>query len=243
MTLNVLYNEVVGTVSIGGENKNAGQVHIVTTRKYLKKMKRGESYLAKIPHDGGGSWWGFGVVSIGSKIIVIGGLGGGTNDKIQFLDRLFGLGDGTIDKIQVLDLENVSNYEEAKKRNWEVVARLKVAIQEATIQVVNNKLWIESMKFRTNSKHPIQVCNIENWVCTKHDNLIKTKEKKDGLWFPISYQQSDSIHYIGGSYSTDSCQEQIINLEQPPTATCRKSVDIEFDGIKDKWYHFVNIQT
>merc|ERR1711997_1201647 len=130
-------------------------------------MNRGESYLAKIP-DTAERY--FGAVSVGSKIILVGGLG-----------------DSISDKIRVIDFNGVENYEEAKNKKWKEVGRLKNAISLATIQVVNNKLWIEGYKHSETTKQPIQVCNMNSWTCKEIDNLI-TSSYKRGLGLPISYQ-------------------------------------------------------
>ena len=59
---------------------------------------------------------------------------------------------------------------------------------------------------------------------------------------PISYQQSETINYIGGMHSQEYCRQQIINIQESPTSICRKSEDIKFSGIKSERYQFVNIR-
>ena len=76
----------------------------------------------------------------------------------------------------------------------------------------------------------------------KLQTLAKIKDRK-GLDNPISYQQSETINYIGGWDSQEYCRQQIINIQEPPSLTCRKSDDItKFSGIEQRRYHFVNIQ-
>merc|ERR1712154_381642 len=109
-------------------------------------------------------------------------------------------------------------------------------------------------KNKHSANQPIQICELESYSCKMHDNLFKSDSRNSlihrdkiyyphGLTYPISYQLSGEIHYIGGKYSPSYCQVQIISVQETPTATCRYSNDtIPFRDIKRLAYTFANIQ-
>ena len=207
-------------------------------------MKRGESYLAEIPYYE--SWHHvvnrFGAVSVGSKIIIVGGWGAQTEGWCGYIRH------SSSDKIRVIDFNGVENYEEAKNKIWKVVGRLKTAIRDATIQVINNKLWIEGTRSKTSKNHPIQVCEMRDppwmWTCTRHDNLLVSSSKTRGLHFPISFQRSNNkLIYVGGAVS-ETLYYRIVSLHEPPTATYVEMDKDGFNGMDgvSHMFTFTNIQ-
>ena len=240
----VFYNEVVGTVSIGhGRYTTIGwgsfpenQFHIVTKKQSWATINREQNYLTPIPDDGI-SQRNFGAVSLGSKIFVVGGQAALTKKES--------------DKIHLIDFSGVFSYEQAKAKQWKVLTSLKFAIMKATIQIVDDKLWIEGvgkqwdMLASLRDRGPtIQVCSIDGINCEVKKNLIKLRSLNTGLEFPISYKLSDSIHYIGGGQADRKCVEQIITVQEPSTSTCRSRTEfsgMEFDPYHDP-YAFANIQ-